>query len=49
MFRFFPLFIKKNFTNILFTEDIRDATHTPKREGRHLSLTFGTVLGGNIH
>ena len=27
-------------------EDIRDATHTPKREGRHLSLTFGTVLGG---
>ena len=31
------------------TEDIRDATHTPKREGRHLSLTFDTVLGGNVH
>ena len=30
-------------------EDIRDATHTPKREGRHLSLTFGTVLGGNVY
>ena len=30
-------------------EDIQDATHTPKREGQHLSLTFGTVLGGNVH
>ena len=30
-------------------EDIRDATHSPKREGQHLSLTFDTVLGGNVH
>ena len=47
-------------TNVLFSshlsdpsssiyEDIRDATHTPKQEGQHLSLTFCTVLGGDVH
>ena len=30
-------------------EDIRDATHTPKQEGQHLSLIFGSVFSGNVH
>ena len=36
------------FSSVLY-EDIQDATHTPKWEGRHHSLIFGTVLGGNVH
>jgi hypothetical protein len=30
-------------------EDIRDSTHTPKREVRHLCFTFDIVSGENVY